>query len=268
MPIRIDNQGDGGSSPVTSESALLMETGEILLLETGDYILLDGAGDFVLIDQSTPQDLIGQFRFPQSRIGSSTDYSLFDATGHQTMAGEARPWRDQLTDAINLKSSGVGVSVNPTESTVDFVYNAATSDYIFTNIQLNHDKDLSCAIYPHIHWFQEKAYVPNFLLQYRWQTIGGLKVTGWTDLACNSLAFAYGGFSMHQISYSAHIDVPVGSSISDIVQFRIVRDTGNTSGKFAGADPYNTGGNATASVLAYDVHFQINSLGSTDEYVK
>ena len=74
--------------------------------------------------------------------------------------------------------------------------------------------------------------------------------------------------SLHQISYSAAIAVPVGTTISDIVQFRIYRDTSNASGEFAGTCPYNTGGNASTGILSFDVHFQINSLGSDDQYTK
>jgi hypothetical protein len=139
---------------------------------------------------------------------------------------------------------------------------------MFCNIQLNHDKDLISSIYPHIHWFQEKNYSPNFLLEYRWQINGGTKVTSWTKLVCNSLAYIYSSGSIHQISYASAILVPIGTTLSDIIQFRVYRDTTNVSGLFPGNCPYNTGGNATVMMLAFDIHFQLNSIGSTDEYIK
>jgi hypothetical protein len=199
-------------------------------------------------------------------IGSETDHTKFTAEGHQIMIGDARPWRDQLTDAINIKSTGTGVSVNSTESTMDFVNNANLNDYLFFNVQLNHDKDLSASIYPHIHFFQAEAQMPNFLLQYRWHVNGGLKTTAWTNLKCNSRAFdnPAGGQTRNQIAYSAAITIPAGSTISDIVQFRILRDTGNASTAFTGTDPYT----ATVGVLAFDIHFMTDSLGSNEEYEK
>jgi hypothetical protein len=206
--------------------------------------------------------------------GGTTNYAEFDTTGHLTFKGTARPWRDELSDAVMLQQQGPGVSRNATEGTVDFVYNAtynatfSSADALYLNIQLNHDKDLTASIYPHIHWIQEKNYTPNFLIEYRWQKNGGAKTTAWTKLVCTTLAFTYVSGSLNQISYSSAISVPVGTAISDIVQFRIFRDTGNASGSFAGDCPYNTGGNATASLTAFDVHFMINSLGSTDEYTK
>jgi hypothetical protein len=209
-----------------------------------------------------------------ARVGDANNYTDWDVTGHQTMAGNARPWRDQLTDSLNLKVQGTGISTDTTESLVNFDYNAAynatpaSADYLYCNVQLNHDRYLASSLYPHIHWLQAKNYAPNFLLEYRWQINGGAKVTSWTKLLCNTLAFVYSSGTKHQISYAAGIAAPVGSAISDIVQFRIYRDTGNVSTLFGGACPYNTGGNASAGVLAFDVHFQIDSLGSTDEYTK
>lgn len=200
-----------------------------------------------------------------NKFGSETNYSQFDTTGHQTMVGTARPWRDQLADALSLKVQGSGISVDSTEATVVFATNADyPTDYCFTNIQLNHDKDLTASIYPHIHWFQAENNSPNFILEYRWQINGGAKVTSWTPLVCNTLAHTYSSGTIHQISYTAPIDVPVGTTLSDIIQFRIYRDTANDSTEFAGADPYTL----AAHIMAFDVHFQINSLGSTDEYTK
>lgn len=172
-------------------------------------------------------------------------------------------YRDEIGDAIALQQTGAGVSRNNTESTVDYLTSANTSDYMYANVQLNHDRELTSTIYPHIHWFQALNAVPNFLLQYRWQVNGGAKTTGWTNWQCNTTAFSYAAGTIHQICYSAGISAAVGSTISDIVQFRIIRDTTNVSG-FFGADPYG----ATVGVLAFDVHILLDTNGSIGEYVK
>lgn len=196
--------------------------------------------------------------------GVGSDYAAWDSTGHQTFAGNARPWRDALTDSLLLKQAGTGVSTNATESTVDFITGANLSDWVYCNIQLNHDRDHTSPIYPHIHWLQAQNNVPNFLLEYRWQVLGGAKTTAWTQIKCNTAAFTYTSGTLHQICYAGAVNPPVGTTISDIVQWRIYRDNANTSTKFAGADPYTT----TVGILAFDLHLQINSLGSTDEYAK
>ena len=76
---------------------------------------------------------------------------------------------------------------------------------------------------------------------------------------------------MHQIAYSAAIAVPEGAALSDIVQFRICRDTDDDSNLFGSGEPYeklNDPYTAAVHGMMFDVHFQINSLGSTDEYTK
>lgn len=226
---------------------------------------------FPLIEQEDDEDL----NLKSLQVGDETNYLHVDDTGHITFAGDARPWKDELGDALSIKVQGAGISTDLAENVVNFDFNAAynanpsLADFLYKNVQLNHDKDLSVAIYPHIHWFQKKDYSPNFLFQYRWQINGGQQTTAWTFLKCNNLAFPYTGNPMHQISFSAPILAPVGSNLSDIIQFRIYRDTTNASGEFVGVtDPYNTGGNASAGVLSFDLHFQTNSLGSTDELIK
>lgn len=174
------------------------------------------------------------------------------------------PWRDELSDAISLQQSGPGVSRNATESTVDFTAASNLSDFMYANIQLNHDKDLTSSIYPHIHWFQALNASPNFLIAYRWQINTGTKVTTWTYLTCNNLEVTYSSGTIHQVSYSAPIVPPTNAFMSDIVQFKIFRDNANTSGLFTGADGYA----ATASVIAFDIHFTIDAHGSRLEWSK
>lgn len=198
--------------------------------------------------------------------GNAGGYSWFNEQGHLQMRGEARPWRDELTDALSIKIQGTGIAANATEATVEFATNSDLNDFLYINSQLNHDRDLSASIYPHIHWFQAENAIPNFLLRYRWQKNGGAKTTSWTDLKCITPAYTYVSGTIHQICYSTAISPPSGTTLSDIIQFKIYRDNANGSSNFGtpGTDTYS----AVAGVIAFDIHFQVNSLGSTDEYVK
>jgi hypothetical protein len=206
--------------------------------------------------------------------GSDTNYTKIDASGHLTFAGNGRPFLDELGSALILKTQGPGVSTDAEEGVIVFdsgaVYSAtwASADVITGNYQLNHDKDLTTDVKPHIHWFQAKNASPNFLMSYRWQKNGGAKTTAWTLIKCNNLAHTYVSGTLNQISYSAAISPPVGTALSDILQIRIYRDTDNSSGLFSGADPYNDLGAASVSILSVDVHKQINSFGSDQEWVK
>ncbi len=202
---------------------------------------------------------------PGGRFGGSSNYADFDATGHLTFAGDARPWRDELGELIGKKRKGVRISEDLDEGVLLFADTCLIADdWVITNVQLNHDKDLGASIYPHLHWLQASATVPNWLLQYRWQVQGAAKTTAWTSAKYSSQAFSYSAGTLNQIAIFAAIAPPSGAGLSDIVQFRILRDTNNDSGLFAGKD--SLAGNAVA--MMFDVHFMISSLGSTDEYTK
>ena len=42
------------------------------------------------------------------------NYTAFDTTGHQTMHGNARPWVDEIGDALSLRVQGPGLSATST----------------------------------------------------------------------------------------------------------------------------------------------------------
>jgi hypothetical protein len=196
-------------------------------------------------------------------VGSN--YSKFEEDGTLVAVGNSTTWRDETRDALSLLKTGPGVSLNTTEATVDFITTANTADYIYSNFQLNHDRLLTANIAPHIHWFQAQNTIPNWLLQYRWQkNDGSAKVTAWTNYKCNTNVFTYASGTIHQISKGVGITPPGESAVSDIVQFRVIRDSTNTSTLFAGADPYT----ATASIISFDVHIQTDTLGSRTEFAK
>jgi hypothetical protein len=201
---------------------------------------------------------------PPFSFGSNPNITSIGIDGHQTMGGAGRPWRDELTDAVNIKQNGSDIAADTAEGVVNFSATGNLSDYLYLNIQLNHDKDLSSQIFPHIHFFQAYNVAPNFLLQYRWQRNGQAKVTSWTSVKCNALAYTYTSGTISQIASSVGIFPPSGSGLSDIVQFRFIRDNANTSAKFTGVDTYT----GAVGVMSIDIHFMINSIGSNDEYVK
>lgn len=194
----------------------------------------------------------------------STNGVTIGKDGNLILNGTARSWKDQLGDITALGQSGSGVSYNSTESSVDFTTLANLSDFVYTNVQINHEADLDAdTIHPHIHWWQAYNVAPNFLLGYRWQTNGTVKVTSWTYIACNTNVYNWLSGTINQISYCA-IDVPSTVSLSDIVQFKLFRDNANTSGVFSGSDTYT----GTVELTSFDVHILINGFGSNDELAK
>lgn len=209
----------------------------------------------------TGGSLVGQY----ARFGTPTDNTTFEANGTLVSSGSATTWRDELGDVTKLKVQGSGIIDDAAESSVGLETACAyASDYLYTNIQMNHDKRLLSVVNPHIHFWQTTGSFPNLLVQYRWQRNGQPKVTSWTGLATSGSAFPYSSGTLNQIATFPSINPPTGANVSDVLQFRITRDKGNTSGSFVRDDNIN----ATVYLTSFDVHFETDTLGSRTEYTK
>jgi len=128
-----------------------------------------------------------------------------------------------------------------------------------------HGRKNGAKIFPHIHWEQEQNAVPNFALQYRYQLTLTGKTTAWTALKCNTLATAYPSGTFNQICYVPNGFIPLpDDNVSDIIQFRIIRDTTNALGLAYGADPYT----GTVRVNSFDCHVEYDGFGSDEQYIK
>jgi len=194
---------------------------------------------------------------------SDGDYSEFEADGGVEFHGAAMRYEDLIGTALQFKVLGTGVSINSAENTLVFTATADLSDYGYDNFQIRHGWDQT-EIYPHVHWEQAQNNIPNWLLQYRWQTGGEQKITAWTNHALDTNLHTYTSGTLNQMTYGAPIPAPANVGLSDILEIRIVRDNANASGVFVGANTYT----ASAGVTSIDFHIKENTTGSRQEFVK
>ena len=195
-------------------------------------------------------------------------YAMFEEDGTLVFYGNATCWRDELQPLTGsrLESPGSDITLNLAEGAVTFKATATyATDYLTTSLQINHDWQLGSVICPHLHWWQVSSSVPNWLLGYRWQKQGSAKTTAWTNLAISSHIFSYSSGTLNQISEWPDITPPSGyGEVSDIVQFRVYRDTTNASTLFGGADSEA----ANVDAVNFDIHIEVDTLGSREEYSK
>jgi len=197
---------------------------------------------------------------------TTTDYMGLEDDGSLVAYGDATCYRDELQSLLIQAKNNPSdkIVVDFVEGTVAWEDNATTSDYALMNVQLNHDRKANSTVYPHVHWIQNQNATPNWLIQYRLQQNGSATTTAWTDVPMVSNSFTYVSGNLNQISSTASGISTTGAGVSSILQFRIIRDTSNTSGEFAGADTYT----GDADAFNFDVHVEVDMFGSREQFVK
>jgi len=141
-------------------------------------------------------------------------------------------------------------------------------DWLTMVIQMSHRWKLGTVIYPHLHWVQTAAGMPNWLIGYRWNTNGAAtNAAAWNYIKHSANAYEWTTGSLNQITKFDSITPPEGAGLSDLVHIKIFRDVANESTLFTGAEvDVNVQDNVAAS--SFDIHFEIDSAGSNTEYVK
>jgi hypothetical protein len=201
-------------------------------------------------------------------LGTLSDHTEFEADGTMQAVGDATCWRDELQMLVGsrLESPSSDIQLNIPEGSVTFETSARyATDYVVMSIQINHDWLVGSAVHPHLHWWQVSSDVPNWMIGYRWQRQGQAKTTSWTNQIYTTHGYTYTSGTLNQITEFGTITPPADySPVSDILQVRIYRDVTNASTLFAGADPESS----DVDAVNFDIHFQVDTLGSREEYSK
>ena len=215
-----------------------------------------------------------------TKLGTpDTNHTQFDDTGHQTMIGTAKPWDDLR---IEPTARGTGAN-NPTfEKYFDngsssrgvYLYSfddavGGSEKEVFFTMQMPHSWD-GGSIDMHVHWIGDVAdttAAPRWGLEYNWKEIGAVfgnttivytDGKNYTDSGEDADVTA----KKHYVSkFTALVPGTTADGLSSILIGRLFRDSADAG------DTYNATG-AKCGLLYIDAHFQINSIGSTDEYSK
>jgi hypothetical protein len=248
----------------------ISEIGQELNAITGDdYIIVSAKNNNIYTTKKFKPGTCINLDIESAFFGTETNNTSFDDDGHQTMNGNATVFKDELQSLLTqLKNNPADRLVeNIAEGTLDFKNNAVLADYAVMNVQINHDAKIGANVYPHLHFFQNQNAMPNWMLQYRWQSNGQIKDATWKDLRMNVPAITpyVSGILVQIATVATPITPPETAGLSDVLQLRLIRDTNNASTLFTGGNDTYTG---NAEALNFDIHYEINSIGSNQEYVK
>jgi len=197
--------------------------------------------------------IAGTQRLAGALIGSTTDYTQFEADGTMIAKGKATCWDDLF---VPLTTSKKGANDLP-----DFDYTNGgflfpqndTAERLYFVVQFPH-RWAGTTVYPHVHYKRTVAGKPVFKLLYSWFAIGGAAIAPATTIIMDSELVTYSSGSIHQINDNATGIAGTGKGISSIMVCELFRDDNTVAG----------------DVLAYqmDFHFEIDTLGSRTQYAK
>lgn len=206
--------------------------------------------------------------------GGTTNYAAFDATGHLTFNGTAKPWNDML---IEPSARTTGANAPTFEKWYDdaagtsrgvFLYsfddaNAGSEKEVFFNLQMSHGWD-GGDIQFHVHWIgavADTTATPRWGLEYVFKEPGAVFGDSTIVYATgNHLSEADITANKHYITlFTAISPGSTANDLSSVLIGRLFRDSANA------ADTYNAVG-AKCGLLYIDAHYQIARIGSTDEY--
>ena len=188
--------------------------------------------------------------------GSSANYAKIDYDGTITLTGNATAYLDEMSTLLsNQKVIGAAEIINADSScTVIFTADADTLDFIYMNIQLNHDKKLNSAVYPHLHYIQTQADSIGWQIAYRLQKHGAAKDGTWKWLeTSNAGIYTYTSGALNQMAIFPAINAPTSDVMSDILQIKLARKDDVA---------------IEVHALSLDVHKEVDSIGSRTELMK
>lgn len=131
-----------------------------------------------------------------------------------------------------------------------------TTEEIYILDQMWHTKKLGTPLRLHVHFVQTSEIIPNFVCEYRYYNNGDT-IPSWTSIKTDDGAgpvFPYTSGSIVQLIQFPEIPPPIGEKISAILDMKIWRDDDRVLG----------------DVLSkyVDYHFQVDSSGSREEFIK
>lgn len=163
-------------------------------------------------------------------------------------------WEDLRFPATTLRQ---GVTTKPdfdaTNLGLLFPQNDAT-EIAYLIAQLPHARKNGSNIRPHVHFIQTSALEPVWKIDYRWYKNGEAPTGSFTTLICDSPVFAYTSGDMLQICAFDEIDGSGIDTVSSILDIKLYRDDNVVSGDIL--------------LKEFDIHYQIDQLGSRQEFVK
>jgi len=190
-----------------------------------------------------------------AKFGNGAEsYTHFESDGTMIMSGSALVWEDLI---MPLTTTKIGANEKPDfdETNVGYLFpQNDTAEILYLIIQMPHSWAEGTTICPHLHWRQEEDAAAVFKLDYKWINMDADTSGSFQTHVLDKYEYTFTSGSIHQVSECLDFIDGTGKTISSVLTMKLYRDD----------DVYD--GDALA--YQFDIHYQRDSLGSREEYVK
>jgi len=178
------------------------------------------------------------------------------------LQGDSTVFDDLMFPAVGINPTGAAGAPTLDNDNGWMSFDANTQQVVAIQVQLPHRWKEGSTIYPHVHWAKSTADAGNVVwqLEYKWVPINAAMDTTWTVLTVSSPIAATPDTNTarkHLISAFTPV-AATGKKISDMMIVKLSRLATDA------ADTYT----ATALLFQFDIHIEIDSLGSNLEFTK
>lgn len=240
-----------------SNNVGFLPAGSITEIQFNDDGVLGSDPSFTF-DKST-----GEVSAPAARYGDLANYLYIGPDGTLRLYGMATVWDDLTFPATMINPSGATLDPPTFEQEHGWALFPDGSIKLFaTLVQMPHRWKAGSRLYPHVHWHKTTTGVGDvtWRLEYKWANIGDVLDANWTTLE-SSIPIAVTADTnttrKHLITDWPSIDA-TGKTISSMLLCRVSRVGSGASDTYGG----------DAALLSFDIHIEIDSLGSSTEYSK
>lgn len=193
-------------------------------------------------------------------LGNGTNRTKVETDGSITFEGDATVWDDVSFPLIasKLDSAAGTLEYNYPNASITMSGGgslAIPADTLYLTCQIPHRAKLNSTADLHMHWEQPANQAYTFSVSYRIQKNGQAKTTAWSTPSTITMAnnvFSYVSGTLIQITRLLNIDL-TGIGLSDLIQVKLTR-TDLTAGDI--------------EAITLDCHFEMDCLGSRQEYIK
>ena len=254
------------NGPLTTTAGTLIAVGFSGTL-TGGLVVNEAGGDSdTRIEGDTEPDMLWLDASADNLyLGGSTNAVQIGKGGEITLIGSATRWEDVRISGSMVRVGATSPTLGafgPSGSLRTYRFDSGQHDEVEFEIQMPHAWKLGTKIYPHVHWAPVGTAAGNVVWQfdYSWASVGSVFAAPGT---LTSDPEAAGGTAWyHHLTRlksggNDYID-GAGRGLSSMMVCRLHRDAG------AGSDTLA----ADVAFIEFDIHYEVDSLGSSGETTK